>query len=68
MGNELDAARAFGASALNVHIGSHKGSGPEAGIERVGGRSPGSSTRRPADGATRGWCWRTRPARAVASA
>ncbi len=36
MGHELDAARGFGATALNVHIGSHKGSGPEAGIERVG--------------------------------
>jgi deoxyribonuclease-4 len=36
MHHELDAARGFGASALNVHIGSHKGSGPEAGIERVG--------------------------------
>jgi len=36
MGHELDAARAFGARALNVHIGSHKGSGVEAGIDRVG--------------------------------
>jgi len=36
MGNELEAARRFGAAALNVHVGSHKGSGPEAGIERVG--------------------------------
>ncbi len=36
MGRELDAARAFGASALNVHIGSHKGSGIDVGIQRVG--------------------------------
>ena len=32
MVRELDTARAFGASALNVHIGSHKGSGREAGV------------------------------------
>ena len=36
MRRELDVARGFGARALNVHIGSHKGSGVAAGIERVG--------------------------------
>ena len=33
---ELDAARGFGARYLNIHIGSHKGTGIEAGIDRVG--------------------------------
>ena len=51
MGNELDAARGFGASALNVHIGSHKGSGPEAGIERVGVALARILDQRPPDGA-----------------
>jgi deoxyribonuclease-4 len=32
---ELDAARRFGARIVNVHVGSHRGSGPEAGIERL---------------------------------
>ena len=36
MGQELDAARGFGARMVNVHIGSHKGSGADAGIERAG--------------------------------
>jgi deoxyribonuclease IV len=36
MRRELDVARGFGARALNVHIGSHKGTGVAAGIERVG--------------------------------
>ena len=31
-----DAARDFGARMVNVHVGSHKGSGTAAGIERVG--------------------------------
>jgi deoxyribonuclease IV len=50
MGHELDAARQFGASALNVHIGSHKGSGAEAGIERVGAALARILEPRPADG------------------
>ena len=36
MCHELDAAREFGARMVNVHVGSHKGSGTAAGIERVG--------------------------------
>ena len=51
MGNEMTAARGFGASALNVHIGSHKGSGPEAGIERVGWVLARILDGRPPDGA-----------------
>ncbi len=47
---ELDTARAFGATALNVHIGSHKGSGIDAGIERVGEALAHILGRRPADG------------------
>jgi len=51
MSNEMDTARGFGASALNVHIGSHKGSGLEASIERVGEALARILDERPADGA-----------------
>ncbi|MCY7419582.1 MAG: TIM barrel protein, partial [Chloroflexi bacterium] len=51
MAHELDAARSFGARALNVHIGSHKGSGVEAGIDRVGTALACILEPRPADGA-----------------
>jgi deoxyribonuclease-4 len=51
MHHELDAARGFGASALNVHIGSHKGSGPKAGIEQVGVTLARILDQRPADDA-----------------
>ncbi len=40
-----------GPRALNVHIGSHKGSGPEAGIERVGWVLARILDGRPSDGA-----------------
>ncbi len=36
LANELLVAPTFGAGFLNVHLGSHRGSGPEAGIERIG--------------------------------
>ncbi len=35
LGAELESARRFGAQLVNVHIGSHRGSDPEAGIERI---------------------------------
>jgi len=35
LASELGAARRFGATLVNIHIGSHRGSGPEAGIERL---------------------------------
>jgi deoxyribonuclease IV len=50
MARELDAARAFGASALNVHIGSHKGSGLATGTERVGEALARILAARPTDG------------------
>jgi deoxyribonuclease-4 len=50
MGHELDAARAFGARMVNVHVGSHKGSGTAAGVERVGEALAIILDRRPADG------------------
>jgi deoxyribonuclease IV len=46
LGSELEAARRFGASLVNVHIGSHRGAGPEAGIEQLA-----SGIRRATDGA-----------------
>ena len=33
--NELRVAQAYGARFLNVHVGSHRGEGPEAGIDQV---------------------------------
>lgn len=36
LAHDLRAAAGFGARFLNVHVGSHRGSGPEAGIDRVG--------------------------------
>ena len=36
MRHELAGAAAFGASFVNVHVGSHRGSGVEAGISRIG--------------------------------
>jgi len=33
--NELRVAEAYGARFLNVHVGSHRGEGPEAGIDQV---------------------------------
>ena len=36
LANDLHAAYGFGAAFLNVHIGSHRGAGREAGIARVG--------------------------------
>lgn len=33
--NELVVAQAYGASAVNVHIGSHRGAGTDAGIARI---------------------------------
>jgi len=35
--NELRVAEAYGAGFLNVHIGSHRGEGPEAGTARLAG-------------------------------
>jgi deoxyribonuclease-4 len=35
MANELRVASAWGATAVNVHVGSHRGTGPEAGTRRV---------------------------------
>jgi deoxyribonuclease-4 len=35
LAHELLAAQLYGATLLNVHIGSHRGTGPEAGAERV---------------------------------
>jgi deoxyribonuclease-4 len=34
--HELGTARAYGASFVNVHIGSHRGAGVDAGMERLG--------------------------------
>jgi deoxyribonuclease-4 len=36
LAEELRMAAAYGASALNVHVGSHRGTSPEAGIQRAG--------------------------------
>lgn len=35
LANELRVGQAYGARFVNVHIGSHRGEGPEAGIERL---------------------------------
>ncbi len=35
LAHELEVAPAFGGRFVNVHVGSHKGTGPEAGIARV---------------------------------
>lgn len=35
LAHELEVAPAFGARFVNVHVGSHKGTGPEAGIARL---------------------------------
>jgi len=35
LANELRVAEAYGARFLNVHIGSHRGEGPEAGTDRI---------------------------------
>ena len=35
LANELRVAAAYGAQLVNVHVGSHRGSGVEAGIDRV---------------------------------
>ena len=35
LAHELRTAQAYGASFVNVHIGSHRGTGPEAGAEQV---------------------------------
>ncbi len=35
LANELRVARSYGARFLNIHIGSHRGAGPEAGTDRV---------------------------------
>jgi deoxyribonuclease-4 len=35
--NELLVATAYGAAVVNVHIGSHRGDGPDAGVDRVAG-------------------------------
>jgi deoxyribonuclease-4 len=35
--NELRVAQAYGAAFLNLHVGSHRGSGPAAGIAQVAG-------------------------------
>lgn len=35
LANELRVAAAYGAAFVNVHIGSHRGEGPEAGVERL---------------------------------
>ena len=35
LGAELETARWFGATLVNIHIGSHRGSGVEAGVDRI---------------------------------
>ena len=35
LANELRVARAYGASLVNVHVGSHRDAGPEAGVARL---------------------------------
>ena len=35
LANELRVARAYGAAFVNVHVGSHRGAGPEAGVARL---------------------------------
>jgi deoxyribonuclease-4 len=37
LANELRVARAYGARFVNVHLGSHRGEGPEAGVRRLAG-------------------------------
>jgi len=37
LANELRVARAYGATFVNVHIGSHRDEGPEAGVTRLAG-------------------------------
>jgi deoxyribonuclease IV len=46
---EMDAARAFGARFVVVHVGSHRGSGVDAGIERVADAMVRVMDRPPAD-------------------
>jgi deoxyribonuclease IV len=56
---EMDAARAFGARFVVVHVGSHRGSGVAAGVERVADavvqvvEQRGTAIDRPADGGAR---------------
>lgn len=35
LANELRVAAAYGAGFVNVHVGSHRGAGPDAGVERL---------------------------------
>jgi deoxyribonuclease-4 len=49
--HDLRAAAGFDARFLNVHVGSHRGSGPEAGIDRVGAALARVLAAVPTDGA-----------------
>ena len=50
---ELRVAIAYGASFVNVHIGSHRGEGPEAGVPAGDGLATCSRSRRPPTSRTR---------------
>lgn len=47
--HELEIARSYGARTLNVHVGSHKGSGVDVGIARAGVALAAVLAARPAD-------------------
>ncbi len=56
LANELRVARAYGARFLNVHVGSHRGEGPEAGTERPSPRASGSGPSSSSDEARTASC------------